>query len=140
MRTLFLSRRFPPIHHLFPIMHLICPPKFCITFVFHFSWVLQSFQKNLKPILMQNFRGQMRCIMGDYKRHIRLGYVTDVNWPKRPRKTSLATGTMQKRPFVSDTSPECPDREDLGRCRSWGPFLETPGNFSGPKSNIQIEI
>ena len=24
-----------------PIMHLICPPKFCITFVFHFSWVLQ---------------------------------------------------------------------------------------------------
>ena len=24
--------------------------------------------------------------------------------------------------------------------RSWGPFLESPGNFSGPKSNIQIEI
>ena len=23
---------------------------------------------------------------------------------------------------------------------SWGPFLESPGNFSGPKSNIQIEI
>ena len=22
----------------------------------------------------------------------------------------------------------------------WGPFLESPGNFSGPKSNIQIEI
>ena len=21
----------------------------------------------------------------------------------------------------------------------WGPFLESPGNFSGPKSNIQIE-
>ena len=21
-----------------------------------------------------------------------------------------------------------------------GPFLESPGNFSGPKSNIQIEI
>ena len=23
---------------------------------------------------------------------------------------------------------------------TWGPFLERPGNFSGPKSNIQIEI
>ena len=23
---------------------------------------------------------------------------------------------------------------------TWGPFLESPGNFSGPKSNIQIEI
>ena len=22
----------------------------------------------------------------------------------------------------------------------WGPFLESPVNFSGPKSNIQIEI
>ena len=23
---------------------------------------------------------------------------------------------------------------------TWGPFLESPGNFTGPKSNIQIEI
>ena len=23
---------------------------------------------------------------------------------------------------------------------TWGPFLESPGNFSGPKTNIQIEI
>ena len=22
----------------------------------------------------------------------------------------------------------------------WGPFLESPGNFTGPKSKIQIEI
>ena len=22
----------------------------------------------------------------------------------------------------------------------WGPFLECPGNFLGPKSNLQIEI
>ena len=28
----------------------------------------------------------------------------------------------------------------LPKFRSWGPFLESPGNFSGPKSNIQIEI
>ena len=24
--------------------------------------------------------------------------------------------------------------------RAWGPFLESPGNFTGPKTNIQIEI
>ena len=24
--------------------------------------------------------------------------------------------------------------------KTWGPFLERPGNFSGPNSNIQIEI
>ena len=29
----------------FPIMHLICPPKFGITLVFHFSWVLQLSQE-----------------------------------------------------------------------------------------------
>ena len=23
---------------------------------------------------------------------------------------------------------------------TWGPFLESPGNFSDPKSNIQIEM
>ena len=26
------------------------------------------------------------------------------------------------------------------RFQTWGPFLESPGNSSGPKSNIQIEI
>ena len=30
--------------------------------------------------------------------------------------------------------------ESLGYERSWDPFLERPGNFSGPKSNIQIKI
>ena len=49
----------------FPIMHLICPPKFCLTFVFHFSWVLQPSQDKLKTMLMQNFGGQIRCILGN---------------------------------------------------------------------------
>ena len=39
----------------FPIMHLICPPKFCITFIFHFSWVSQPSQEKLKTMLTQNF-------------------------------------------------------------------------------------
>ena len=49
----------------FPMMHLICPPKFCITFVFHFSWVLQPPQEKLKTTLMRNFGEQIRCIMGN---------------------------------------------------------------------------
>ena len=39
--------------------------KFCITFVFYFSWVLQSSQPKSKTMLMQNCGGQTRCIMGD---------------------------------------------------------------------------
>ena len=40
------------------------PPPFCITFVFHFSWILQLSQEKLKTMLMQNFGEQIRCIMG----------------------------------------------------------------------------
>ena len=46
-------------------MHLIRPPRLCITFVFHFSLVLQPSQEKLKTMLMQNFGGQIRCIMGN---------------------------------------------------------------------------
>ena len=31
----------------------------------HFSWVLQPSQEKLKTMLMQNFGGQIRCIMGN---------------------------------------------------------------------------
>ena len=50
-----------------PIKHIICSAKFYITFVFHFSWVLQPSEEKLKTILMQNQGGggQIRCIMGD---------------------------------------------------------------------------
>ena len=48
----------------FPIMHLICPPKFCITLVFHFSWVLQLSQEKLKTVLMQEFGGAKKVHYG----------------------------------------------------------------------------
>ena len=40
-----------------PIMHLICPrpPKFCITFDFHFSWVLQPSQFKLREPLERGY-------------------------------------------------------------------------------------
>ena len=43
-------------------------PKFCITYVFHFSWLLQPSQEKLKIMLMQFFffwGGGIRCIMGN---------------------------------------------------------------------------
>ena len=40
------------------------PPKFCITFVFHFSWVLQPSQEKLKTMLMQNFGGAKKVHYG----------------------------------------------------------------------------
>ena len=50
-------------------MHLICSLKFCITFVFHFSWVLQPTQEKLKTMLMQYCGGVNkvhygRCVSG----------------------------------------------------------------------------
>ena len=49
-----------------PTIHLVClSPKFCITSVFQFSRVLQPSQEKLKTMLMQNFGGQIRCIMGE---------------------------------------------------------------------------
>ena len=38
-------------------MHPIYPPKFCITAVFNFSWVLQSSQEKSKTIVMQHLGG-----------------------------------------------------------------------------------
>ena len=48
-----------------PIIHLVSPPKVCITFDFHFSWLLKPSQEKLKTMVMQNFGGQLRCILGD---------------------------------------------------------------------------
>ena len=47
------------------------PSKFCVTFDFHFSWVLQPSQEKLKTVLMQilffweGWGEQIRYIMGD---------------------------------------------------------------------------
>ena len=45
-----------------PIINLVCPPKFCITFVFHFSRVLQSFQYKLERLLMQKLGGKQGAL------------------------------------------------------------------------------
>ena len=45
-------------------IHRVCPPNFCITSVFYSSWLFELSEGKLKTILMQNFGGQTRCIMG----------------------------------------------------------------------------
>ena len=40
-------------------------PTFCITFIFHFLWIVQSFQVKLMTILLQNFEGAIRYTVGD---------------------------------------------------------------------------
>ena len=37
-------------------MHLVYRPKFCITMVFNFSWVLQSSHEKSETMVTQNFR------------------------------------------------------------------------------------
>ena len=37
------------------IIHLVYPPKFCISIVFKFSWEDCKYQEKLETMLMQNF-------------------------------------------------------------------------------------
>ena len=46
-------------------MHLVYPPKFCISIVFNFSWDDCNTQGKWKTKVMQNLGGGIRCIMGD---------------------------------------------------------------------------
>ena len=48
-----------------PILHLVCPPKFCISIVFSFSWDDCNAQGKWKTMVIQIFGGQKRCIMGN---------------------------------------------------------------------------
>ena len=43
-------------------MHVICPPKFCITFVFHVSFT--AVPKEIENNAYAKFGGQIRYIMG----------------------------------------------------------------------------
>ena len=77
------------------------PPKFCVTCLFHFSWVLQSSKEKLKTMLMQKFGGQIRCIMGECK--WRMG-VVDYNLVpfshQHQGSISLTSGKIQKKSLV----------------------------------------
>ena len=92
-RGRLLATYWPTISCICKICHLqishnapYLPPKFCITFFFHFSWVLQPSQEKLKTMLMQNFfggagGGQIRCFMGNVQMVYGLFYDWPSGWP-----------------------------------------------------------
>ena len=76
------------------IMHLVYPPKLCITIVFDFSWDDCNVLENLETMVMQNSEGETRCIMvrlyesSDYKTckaRVKLSYLADNLVPRSPR-------------------------------------------------------
>ena len=64
----------------FPIIHLACPPKFCISIVFDFSWDGCNTQEKWKTKLLQNFGRQIICIMGN---------VEVANWKNKKRHSHV---------------------------------------------------
>ena len=51
-------------------MHLVHPPKFCITIVFNFSWVLWSSQEKLKTMVREWLGGQQGALWSMWKKWI----------------------------------------------------------------------
>ena len=111
-----------------PIKHLICPPKFCTTFVFHFSWVLQPSQEKLKTMLMQNFGGQIRCIMGDVQVRYKASQSSHASrkMPHSPRLAHKAP-VMQAICRLTITSP---DKKNVWNEKKLSPREADPVGFS----------
>ena len=85
-------------------------PKICITFVFHFFWVLQPSQEKVKTMLMQNFGGQIRCIYGrcasgEWKFRLFYLNLTGVSKFKCKRKRRLILVLGVKRPHRANGLP-----------------------------------
>ena len=55
--------------------------KKSITFVFHFSWVLQPSQEKLKTMLMQNFEGANKVHYGRCASGLCIRKIFIVTWP-----------------------------------------------------------
>ena len=51
-----------------PIIHLVCPTKFCISFVLNFSWDDFNAQWKFERVVNAiNVRSQTKCIMDNVK-------------------------------------------------------------------------
>ena len=91
------------IHHFHIPHNTPClPPKICITFVFHFPWVLQSSQEKRKTMLMQNFGGQTRCIMGDVEMaNSKIPVQDQMEW-NAPQDSGLPNSTIDIYDFTEN--------------------------------------
>ena len=94
-----------------PIMHLICPPKFCITFVFHFSWVLQP--KDVFLFVCFILAGPNLIFFNERARGLPSGIV--LGQTSRPC-VSLDTGlTSAKLHYLADLSPQTVKRIEVSK-------------------------
>ena len=97
--------------HSFPIMHLICPPKFCITFVFHFSRVLQP--KDVFLFVCFILAGPNLIFFNERARGLPSGIV--LGQTSRPC-VSLDTGlTSAKLHYLADLSPQTVKRIEVSK-------------------------
>ena len=68
----------------FPIMHLICLPKFCISIVFNLSWDGCNTREKWKTKVMQSLGEQIRCIMGNMQVAYQANYTNlTIRWATR---------------------------------------------------------
>ena len=72
----------------------------------------------------------------DSRRRTKLSFVAQWDSGKRSSSTEVKISSN----ILSGTTSKSKSRNMACLYVPWGPFLESPGNFTGPKSNIQIEI
>ena len=116
-------------------MHLVYPPKLCITIVFDFSWDDCNTLENLETMVMQNSEGENKVHYGlyessDYKRCkvcVKLSYLTDNLVPRSPRSCA-GLRKWRLRDWPTRRAQEGPlklpdERQSLKRKENWRKLL-----------------
>ena len=108
------------------------------------SYITRKYIRDFKNV--SSFHSVLSCICyvitagtkdskSSKEEHIKnLQFFLNVRNESKVEKDALTTLWL-----ISGADPENFNNGDA-TCAHWGLFLESPGNFSGPKSNIQIEI
>ena len=97
-------------------MHLVYFPKFCITIIFDFSWDDCNTQEKLETVVMQNFRGQTRCIMV-YVKMVNTGISNFFAYFKFHSDWGRVIGKIKQNELdCRDTAPFMCQREARGSC------------------------
>ena len=111
-------------------MHLVYPPKLCITIVFDFSWDDCNTLENLETMVMQNSEGENKVHYKRFERCkvcVKLSYLTDNLVPRSPsscaglRKWRLRDGPTRRAREGPLKLPE--ERKSLKRKENWRRLL-----------------
>ena len=108
-------------------MHLVYPPKLCITIVFDFSWDDCNTLENLETMVMQNSEGENKVHYKRCKVCVKLSYLTANLVPRSPRscaglrKWRLRDGPTRRAQEGPLKLPE--ERQSLKRKGNWRRLL-----------------